>query len=421
MKKGILLIPLAILLALSLIAIGCPSTPPTTTPPTTTQPTTAPPTTTPAAPQVKTLQIGFITGLTGWASVGTVHQVHGAEVAVEMLNERGGLTINGQKYQIELTVEDDKSTTDGSVAATNKLVYDEGIKFIGGYPLWFAAASKDIAEPEKVLRAIVWTCCTPGEIDQSTQYTFLCASATLEQAVAVLDYIKNTHPEVKTLACLSPDDGTNQYTWPTIMSMLEARGLSRVGDLIMYPNDMVDASPIAAKIAARDADAIFQVNGWSPHAGGILKALRELGDDRYYFGAVPASAGEILAICGEDAATNFSCINPTLEVAENPPLLEEAGAKLNNEYGPPLNLLALNGFDCVWCMAQAIEAAQSLDTTAVRDAWEQMDTIETVYGMANMAGLKTYGIKHTVAMPVAIELLDNGAPTFGAWMNVNLP
>jgi branched-chain amino acid transport system substrate-binding protein len=420
MKKGLLLIPLAILLALSLIIVACPAAP-TTTPPTTTHPATTPPTTTPAAPQVKTLKIGFITGLTGWASVGTVHQVHGAEVAVEMLNERGGLTINGQKYQIELAIEDDKSTTDGSVAATNKLVYDENIKFIGGYPLWFAAASKDICEPEKVLRAIVWTCCTPGEIGPDTPYTFLCASATLEQAVAVLDYIKNTHPEVKTLACFSPDDGTNQYTWPTIMSMLEARGLSRVGDLIMYPNDMVDASPIAAKIKARNADAIFQVNGWSPHAGAILKGLRELGDNRYYFGAVPASAGEILAICGEDAATNFSCINPTLGVTGNPPLLEEAGAKLVSEYGGPLNLLSLNGFDCIWCMAHAIEAAQSLDTTAVRDAWEKMDPIETVYGTAHMAGLKTYGIKHTVAMPVAIELLDNGAPKFGAWVNVNLP
>jgi branched-chain amino acid transport system substrate-binding protein len=420
MKKGLLLIPLAILLALSLIAAACPASP-TTAPPATTQPATTQPATTPAAPEIESLQIGFVTGLTGWASVGTVHQVHGAEVAVEMLNDMGGLTINGQKYLIELAVEDDKSTTDGSVAATNKLIYDDNIKFIGGYPLWFAAASKDICEPEKVLRAIVWTCCTPGEIDQSTPYTFLCASATLEQAVAVLDYIKNTHPEVQTLACVSPDDGTNQYTWPEIMSMIEARGLTRVGDLIMYPNDMVDASPIAAKIAARDADAILQVNGWSPHAGGILKALRELGDDRYYFGAVPASAGEILAICGEDAATKFSCINPTLGVAENPPLLEEAGAKLIDEYGGPLNLLALNGFDCVWCMAQAIEEAQSLDTTAVRDAWEKMDPIETVYGTAHLAGLKTYGIKHTVAMPVAIELLDNGVPMFGAWIEVNLP
>jgi branched-chain amino acid transport system substrate-binding protein len=420
-NKKLSLIPLALLLALSLIAIGCPSTP-TTTPPTTTTPTTTTPTpTTPPTPEVKTLRIGFITGLTGWASVGTVHQVNGATVATEMLNERGGLTINGQKYEIELVVEDDKSTTDGSVAATNKLAYDENIKFIGGYPLWFAAASKDICEQEKVLRAIVWTCCTPGEIGPDTPYTFLCASATLEQAVAVLDYIKDTHPEVKTLACFSPDDGTNQYTWPEIMSMLETRGLSRVGDLIVYPNDMVDASPIAAKVAARDADAIFQVNGWSPHAGAMLKGLRELGDDRYYFGAVPASAGEILAICGEAAATNFSCINPTLGIAGNPPLLEEAGTKLVTEYGGPLNLLALNGFDCVWCMAHAIEAAQSLDTTAVRDAWEQMDPIDTVYGTAHLGGLKTYGIQHTVAMPVAIELLDNGAPEFGAWEEVHLP
>ena len=44
MNKKVLLIPLALLLAISLFAIGCPTTPPTTTPPTTTPPTTTPPT-----------------------------------------------------------------------------------------------------------------------------------------------------------------------------------------------------------------------------------------------------------------------------------------------------------------------------------------------------------------------------------------
>jgi len=45
MKKKLLLIPLALLLIISLVAIGCPATP--TTPPTTAPPTTAPPTTAP--------------------------------------------------------------------------------------------------------------------------------------------------------------------------------------------------------------------------------------------------------------------------------------------------------------------------------------------------------------------------------------
>ncbi len=46
MKKKIFLIPLALLLAISLIAIGCPTPPETTAPPETTTPPTVPPTTT---------------------------------------------------------------------------------------------------------------------------------------------------------------------------------------------------------------------------------------------------------------------------------------------------------------------------------------------------------------------------------------
>jgi branched-chain amino acid transport system substrate-binding protein len=417
-NKKVFFITVVLLLTLSLIAIGCSSTP-EEKPPTT--PAPAPSTPTPATPQAQTLRIGFITGLTGWASVGTVFQTHGATIAAEMLNEKGGLNVNGQKYNIELVIEDDKSTTDGSVAATNKLVYDENIKFIGGYPLWFAAASKDICEPEKVFRAIVWTCCTPGELGADTPYTFLCASATYEQAVAALDYLKDAHPDVKSLVCILPDDGTLENAWPTIMNMLEARGLSMAGDVILYPNDMVDFSPIAAKVVGRKADAILQVNGWAPHSGGILKGVRELGDERLYAAAVPATAAENLAICGAEAAQDFFCVAPMLGAPGNPPLMEEVGKRLKDQFGDDLNQLALNGFNCVWVIGQAIEAAQSLDTTAARDALQKMTAIDTAYGTGHLGGMKTYGIQHAVNMPCALQLLDNGEVKFGEWVNVSLP
>ncbi len=389
---------------------------PTSAPPTTAAPK---PTQTPEPPG--TLRIGFITGLTGWASIGTLHQVRGAEIAVKMINDKGGITVNGKPYKIELVTQDDKGTTDGSVAAVNKLVFDEKIKFIAGFPLWFLSASKSITEPAKVLRSAVWTCCTPGELGADTPYTFLCASATLEQALAVLDYIKQTQPNIKTLACIYPDDGTPKYTGSTIKAMMDVRGLSMAGDFILYPNDMSDFSPIAAKVQATKADAILQINGWGNHAAGILKNVRELGDTRYYFGAVPTSAAEVMSMSGKDVATKFCCVAPMTGAPGNPPLLETVAKQLESADPGPLNQLALNGFDSVWVMLQAIKAAQSFDTTVVRDTWEKMKDIETSYGTSQMGSLKTYGINHAVNKPCSIQLLDNGQVKFGSWMSSVLP
>ena len=92
------------------------------------------------AEEGKTLRIGVLVCLTGWFSTFDTLEWEEAQLARDMLNERGGITINGQKYAIELIAEDCKSTVDGVVAAANKLVYDHKVKFIAGPAAFFSAA-----------------------------------------------------------------------------------------------------------------------------------------------------------------------------------------------------------------------------------------------------------------------------------------
>jgi branched-chain amino acid transport system substrate-binding protein len=369
---------------------------------------------------VKTLQIGWSGSVTGWASIGGVLQWQGAQVARDIINEKGGITIKGQKYQIELVLEDDKSTTDGAVAAANRLVYDKKIKFMSGLALWLAAATKDICEPAKVLRTIIWTCNTPGEIGSDTPYTFLGNNATFEYALATMDYMRRSYPKVKNVVIVTPDDGEQPYVFPNITKWLEQRGISIVGDLIAYPNDMTDFSPIVQKLTATKADAIMQVNGWVNVGGALLKGLRERGDNRLFAYSMGTHGDEIMAISGKAAATNFFTAGVVVGAPGTSPLLVEVEKRLLDKY-KQLSQMSLNAFNCVWSMANAIQKAQSLDTTVVKDTWEKMDTIDTLYGVGWMGGQKTYGIKHAVNHLCPMLLLDNGQAKFGAWMEVHTP
>ena len=58
----------------------------------------------------KALRIGFLTGLTGFASDSERVHLQGAELARDMINEKGGVTIKGEKYLVELVPEDHKCT-----------------------------------------------------------------------------------------------------------------------------------------------------------------------------------------------------------------------------------------------------------------------------------------------------------------------
>jgi ABC-type branched-subunit amino acid transport system substrate-binding protein len=68
---------------------------------------------TPAFAAEKTLQIGCLLSVTGFFSVREVPDLNQTKIAADIINERGGITVNGQQYRIELLVEDCKSTMDG--------------------------------------------------------------------------------------------------------------------------------------------------------------------------------------------------------------------------------------------------------------------------------------------------------------------
>ena len=62
------------------------------------------------AKEAKTVNIGGLFCLTGFGSSAETYIHQGAKIAEEWYNERGGITIKGEKYKIRLLAEDMKGT-----------------------------------------------------------------------------------------------------------------------------------------------------------------------------------------------------------------------------------------------------------------------------------------------------------------------
>lgn len=417
MVKKLLLIPLVLLLVSSLIAIGCPK-PPETTEPTQPTQTTEPPEQT---PEVKTLTVGVLICLTGWFSTFDTLEWEEAQVARDMLNERGGITINGQKYLIELTVEDCKSNNDGVIAAATKLVYDKDVKFIVGPAAFFSAASNQITEPNQILHVSAFTSMIPEEFGPDTPYTFLAHNSTVEHAIVGITALKEVFPQVKTVDFVTAEAGGSvPYADPPIRELLEENGYSVVGGTHVYPDEMADYSPLAAKLATSGSDGVFWGNGLPEHVGKALKSLRELGNNKPVVFMSSASPEDVKNIAGEAASTYFATTGISLGMPDTPPIMAEMQDRLVEKYGKERSV-HLQIVNAIWCLAQAIEYAQSLDPTVVRDAWENLDTMETPYGTGHISGLETYGIRHAISHPEPYQLLDNGEAKFGGWVDVRVP
>jgi branched-chain amino acid transport system substrate-binding protein len=374
-----------------------------------------------AATKPKTLNVGMLLSVTGFFSVREVPDLNQTKIAADIINEQGGITVKGQQYRIELIVEDCKSTMDGVTAAANRVVYDKKVKFIIGPTAFFAAAAGPVCDPNKILRVITWCVNTPGEVDANTPYAFLGGNGSVLTSVAATKYLHKAFPNVKKVAIVTPDDGAVPYVIPIAKKLLAQQGISVVGEAVPYPNEMQDFSPIAAKLnAIKDADAIFLQNGLVPHLGGIVKGLRELGNNKPVAGSLPARIGQVVNITGVKALKDVFTIAYTPKDPNIPPVAKEIINRTVAKYGADYQL-EMSGPNCLWILKEVIKAAQSLDPTVVKRKWESMDQVETIFGTAKICGDKTFGIKHhVVASPQAVQILKDGVETSAGWIDLGV-
>jgi branched-chain amino acid transport system substrate-binding protein len=369
-----------------------------------------------AAGQPKTLKIGALRALTGFFSVFDAVDQTDTENMAKMINKKGGITIKGQRYNIELVSEDTKSTLEGTTAGANRLVYDKKVKYVIGPSGFYCAAAGAVFESNKVLHVLGWSTCQPGEIDASTPYGFLGNVGSVGLTIAALKATKKEYPNVAKIALVTPDDGSMRYLLPAIKRSLSANGFTMVGDIVGYPNEIQDCSPIASKLnAIKEAEAILQVNGAPPHVGNILKGLRELGNSKPYIVVTGADGDDIIAIAGKSAATDVISATYTPRAPGNPPLVEE----LYSMRTGPKKFFPVMGPLWLSLLVNVMKAADSVDPEVVRAKWEKMDKIETLYGTGLMSGDQTYGIRHhAIGFPFPyLRLMDGKVLSYG-WADV---
>jgi branched-chain amino acid transport system substrate-binding protein len=420
LKKTVFILT-ALLIAVVIVMAGCPSPTPTTTAPTTTAPTTTAPTTTaPTTAPERTLRIGALMALTGWFTVMDIPDWTQTVIACDLLNEQGGINVNGQIYKVELVAEDTKSDFGGVAAAANKLIYDKGVKFIIGPTAFFAPAASPVTEPAGVMKISTWCTNMPGENDASAPFSFTTSHGSVPTGMATIKYLKQNYPEVKNVALVTPDDGAIPYLIPIIRDLMAAEGINVVGDTIGFPNEMQDFSPIVAKIQAlQGIDAIFQENGVAPHVGAIIKGLREAGNTKPYFAAMPVTVGEVVNIAGAAAAEGLVTVTLSSGDPGNSPLLQEMIDLTIAEYGADTPLHH-KGSNVLYIFKEAMEAAGSIDPAAVKAALESMGTVDTLFGTGVLCGQQTYGINHVIAHPLPIQTFKNGQAASGGWVDIGV-
>ena len=370
-------------------------------------------------PEAKTLKMGLLSNLTGPISSAAIPHTRATQVAADWINSKGGITVQGQKYLIEVIVEDIKETADTAITAATKLVEFHKVKYIIGSisPVQTAAVAP-ITEPANVIRALWHGEGAPMELSPKTPYTFRVPVIPRDFAPQILKYQVKAYPQAKKITMLFIDNPAAPILFEKTKKTAEALGLSVLG-LDVYPVAIRDFYPLLSKVIGLKPDAIYS-DGLPHLTGGILKSARELGFTGPIFNLAPTSPEVVRNIAGRTFATE--CIVPAPDVAspDMTPVIKEIRKMIVDKY-KECNFDYVRAWDSIWWMVQAIERAQSTDPSVVAKAWEKMDRIQATTGIGKMGGQQSYGINHVGVLPFALTRMMKGELEHVGWFTPEIP
>ena len=375
----------------------------------------------PAMAAQKELIIGGIFGLSGGGSEAMVRKYDGVKAAAAWINDKGGINIKGEKYRIKLIAEDSKGSVDGMVAAANKLIFDDKIKFmIGGVGIPpFRAAISKLLEDNKVLTMNLNGLGVNSELGPKMTYTFASVVGRASYEVGWEDFVK-FYPKVKTVAIVVPEDPTTVEDAQNLSEAAKLQGLKIIAEED-YPFGTADFYPLWTKILAAKPDVVAASAGFAEWMGNIVKQGRELGFKGPFAFFTTVADCHVIAKMAGSSATDIWAIGYDWGSPKMPDGVKKVAQIIKQKVGQDLTSETAMGFEALWLLTQAIEHAQSLDPTVVKNAFEKMTKFETLTGPGKLGGAKTFGINHDVINPFPIIRIMDGKVEHIRFIEPRLP
>ena len=325
------------------------------------------------------IKIGVIIGLTGPNAVAGNDGLGAMQLAVDEVNAAGGV----MGRPLELIVEDNEGRPKAGVEAANKLAdVDQVPVVVGGYSSAIALPVGQVLNKKKV----VWvTDATTNKLKTVGPYLFNTAGIA-EQAVALVDFAK-TDSGAKTLAGLFQNNPIGQDRAAVSEKRAKEIGLEWTHNML-YQVGAKDFRAELTKLLAAKPDAIL-TDIYDNDAQIIQRQLYEMGvTDMSMFYSYNLSAFATLPPKFTLGMKGLSYATAGARAAAfNEKFQEKFGRIYTDAWAPPF-------YDAVWIVATAMNLANSLDSTEIRNAmWPAAYRYSGVSGLGDK-GFNRWGMQH---------------------------
>lgn len=358
--------------------------------------------------EAKELKIAVITALSGAGAEWGRGIMRGAELAIEEVNAKGGVSIGGEKYKIVTVVYDDKYTAAGGTAAAHKAVFDDKVKFIIG-PISSASglAMQDITEKNKVI--IMGDTWAREFLGPQKPYTFRVFMTSTEAAPGMARWVKKAFPNANAVIPVASNDASG---WSISKDYVEA--YEKVGMKIItkeFPERVTkDYYPILTRIKGKDPDIIQECAMGVGAAALLTKQRKELGIRAPVIGGAWVDPDQFVRSAGGPEFAEGYTYPVVFDRNSKDPVILDFIKKFKKKYGEkePMETVDPSFYSGTKLFIAALEKAGSTDPDKVKEALESIQEFEGLLGKMRWTGKATYGIDHQIQQTPYIAQIKNG-------------
>jgi branched-chain amino acid transport system substrate-binding protein len=339
-----------------------------------------------AAAADDTIVLGAADSLTGKYSTNGKNTQDGYNLAVKVINEKGGVKVGTKHYQLKIIYYDDESTSARGAQLVERLISQDHVNFVlGPYSSALTKAIAPVTEKYK-MPMVEGNGADRSLFKQGYKYMFAVLNTSdyyLRSAVTILaDEAKKAGRDPKTLkiAIAIENDNFSQDVRDGIEEDAKKYGMKVVID-DKLPADLNDMSATLTKVKALKPDALF-ISG---HEKGAVLGIRQVAAGKVHvpmLALTHCDSAQITEKFGKDSDYAFcgSQWDGSLTYSDRwfgNPQQYAALFKKEFNYDPPYQ--AAESSASVEVFADAIERAGSLDREKVRDALAKTDLM-TFFG-----------------------------------------
>lgn len=296
--------------------------------------------------------VGAVLSTTGaGASVG-INVKNGIEYAIEVVNNKGGLVIDGVTYKFKLIHYDDGAVAADAVSAAQRLVVEDGVtNFIfGSTTSTTTLACLEVLETAKVP---IMTVTSNPSITNDYVYGWRNKTSTTDQGRLMTQYFHD-EMDCQTMAVIANNDDWGRAGAEDVAALWEAAGGEVVSIQYIDPSS-TDFTTELTNVKALNPDFVYEIS--LKAAGSIVaKQFDEMGIDAYY-----ATVDDVMC---EYTVGDYLYWHDSGYTDEMKEINEAITAK-----GQECTVFAMFGYDGFMMVYQAMEEAQNVyDSDAIMEA-----------------------------------------------------